>query len=220
MPQAIEFLIIRHCETASNIKGILQGQTEGELNPLGVKQAMAVAEWLHPVHIDACYSSDLHRALDTAEIILAAGHQNLELHPETELREWHLGELESRHQSELIAKYPEIMSAFRHESGEELLVPGGESSFEFHRRIEGCLTRLASLHKPGERILLVTHGAVLGRILQMVTGFIKRGNRIPIPANASISSIAFFPEEKCWELLSWNQTEHLRGIPTHGALTY
>lgn len=54
----------------------------------------------------------------------------------------------------------------------------------------------------------------------MVTGFIKRGNRIPIPANASISSIAFFPEEKCWELLSWNQTEHLRGIPTHGALTY
>ena len=61
--------LVRHGETVDNARQMMQGQMQGELNEKGIAQAEAVAEQLKDEHFDAIISSDLHRAVQTAEII-------------------------------------------------------------------------------------------------------------------------------------------------------
>ncbi|MGN0867068.1 MAG: histidine phosphatase family protein [Oligosphaeraceae bacterium] len=217
-PDAIRILLIRHGETRENLKGVLQGQQEGELNRTGLRQATALAEALYRAHLDACYVSDLARAVDTAAIILAAGHRELQPVLEPGLREWSLGELEGRPHQEIRQSHPELMRAFHHEPEQDFPVPGGESPRRFRQRVWECLDRLARQHQPGQQILLVTHGATLGKIFQLATGPLPPGNHIPLPDNASLSILQFFPGENAWQLVAWNQTSHLKGLPSHPTL--
>ncbi len=212
---ALRILLVRHGETRENLKGILQGQQEGELNRTGLRQAAALAEALYRAPLDACYASDLARAMDTAAIILAAGHRDLQPIPEPGLREWNLGELQGRPHQEIRQSHPALMQSFRHEPAQDFSVPGGESPREFRQRVWDCLGKLARQHRPGQQILLVTHGAALGKIFQLTTGPLPPENRIPLPENASLSLLQFHPGENAWELVAWNQTSHLKGLPTH-----
>ena len=61
--------LVRHGETVDNARQIMQGQTQGELNETGCEQARQVAERLADEPIDAVVASDLHRAIQTAEVI-------------------------------------------------------------------------------------------------------------------------------------------------------
>lgn len=63
--------LVRHGETIDNAHHIMQGQTQGELNEKGIKQAQEVAEQLKNEPIDAFVSSDLRRSIHTCEIIAA-----------------------------------------------------------------------------------------------------------------------------------------------------
>ena len=63
--------LVRHGETVDNARQIMQGQTQGELNERGIEQAQQVAQRLASEQIDAVVASDLHRAIQTAEIIAA-----------------------------------------------------------------------------------------------------------------------------------------------------
>ena len=219
-PAFIEFVVVRHGETESNIGGTVQGQVDSPLNKLGLRQAAAAAEYLHAVHFDGCVTSDLRRAVDTARVILTAGGSSLEIQQTAEFREWSLGDLENRAVSELIQENPVLMRSFRYESGAPFEVPGGESSTAFLARVRGAMTRLSQEFQTGQRVLIVTHGAVINRILQVVTGLFQKGNRIPIVENASISVVRYFPSESAWELHSWNQCDHLKGLPTHENLKF
>lgn len=60
---------MRHGETVDNARQIMQGQTQGELNQRGREQAEQVAQRLASEPLDAIVASDLHRAIQTAEII-------------------------------------------------------------------------------------------------------------------------------------------------------
>lgn len=61
--------LVRHGETFDNQNRIMQGQTQGQLNPTGVKQAEQVAQQMADKDFDVVVSSDLRRAIATAEII-------------------------------------------------------------------------------------------------------------------------------------------------------
>ena len=67
MPKRI--IIIRHGETDYNKNKIFQGWDDVPLNKQGLMQAKKVANRLKEEAIDAFYSSDLSRALDTAKEI-------------------------------------------------------------------------------------------------------------------------------------------------------
>lgn len=64
-------LLVRHGETVDNAAQIMQGQTPGKLNEKGIEQAHAVALQLKAMPIDVFVSSDLHRSIQTCEIIAA-----------------------------------------------------------------------------------------------------------------------------------------------------
>ena len=66
--------LVRHGETFDNERQIMQGQTQGELNPTGIRQAEALSVQLADVSFDAVIASDLWRSIQTARIV-AAPHQ-------------------------------------------------------------------------------------------------------------------------------------------------
>ena len=53
--------LVRHGETVDNARHIMQGQTQGQLNDNGIRQAEEVAERMRTEQIDAFVSSDLRR---------------------------------------------------------------------------------------------------------------------------------------------------------------
>jgi broad specificity phosphatase PhoE len=72
----VRLLIVRHGETDCNVQGIIQGQLDTDLNPVGRKQAEYVGAALSSESIDEVYTSPLRRAKDTADAIVSA-HTNL-----------------------------------------------------------------------------------------------------------------------------------------------
>lgn len=61
--------LVRHGETEDNVNQILQGQTDGKLTQKGIHQACELRDKLAIDHFDVILSSDLQRAVDTAEIL-------------------------------------------------------------------------------------------------------------------------------------------------------
>ena len=66
-----QLYLVRHGETFDNERQMMQGQTPGELNPTGIRQAEALSLLLADVPFQAVVASDLHRAIQTARIVAA-----------------------------------------------------------------------------------------------------------------------------------------------------
>lgn len=81
-------LLVRHGQTVGNVDEILQGQTQGELTPEGVRQATEVRESLRHRHIDAFVSSDLARAVHTCRIIAEPHGLDIVTTPLLRERDW------------------------------------------------------------------------------------------------------------------------------------
>ena len=71
--------LVRHGETMDNAAQIMQGQTPGRLNDVGILQAEEVARKMANDHIDVFVSSDLYRSMQTCAII-ARPHLEAEMH--------------------------------------------------------------------------------------------------------------------------------------------
>ena len=91
--------LVRHGETVDNARQIMQGQTQGELNENGVRQAEEVSREWASKPLDAIIASDLKRSIDTAKII-AEPHQ-LEVLTTPLLRERDWGSFTGRYIPEL-----------------------------------------------------------------------------------------------------------------------
>ncbi len=89
----MRLILIRHGETVQNYTGVCQGQGDGQLSNTGREQARKLGLRFKDKHIDALYSSDLTRAMDTAEEI-RKHHEGLELIIDKRLRERYFGKLE------------------------------------------------------------------------------------------------------------------------------
>ena len=203
------FTLIRHGETKDNLNAVLQGQSDTELDDLGIEQAKMVAARLRlEGPFDCFFSSDLKRAMTTAEIISKA--IGLPVIGTTELREWNLGILQQRPAKELWQEYPKIMESFR-SSGEELEIPGGESRRQFRKRVSGFLERMIEEHS-GKHILLVTHGGVLRAIFRYAMHIPETLSIQPQVSNTGFSRIAL--KSTGWQLQCWNDISHLRNFKT------
>lgn len=80
--------LIRHGETVDNVAQIMQGQTQGCLTEHGREQAEEVAARLAKEKIDAIVSSDLRRAIQTAEIISTRHGLPVSVTPLLRERDW------------------------------------------------------------------------------------------------------------------------------------
>ena len=61
--------VVRHGQTDKNKFGLVQGQTEADLNDVGISEAKKLQSLVKNLNIDVVISSPLRRAKDTARII-------------------------------------------------------------------------------------------------------------------------------------------------------
>jgi broad specificity phosphatase PhoE len=143
-------LLVRHGETDWNREGRWQGHARTTLNQTGREQAAALAEQLAGTELDAVYSSDLPRALETAAI-LAAPRGLLPI-PEPGLREIDVGSREGLTEADLDGSTWD-----------------GET-YEAHReRVHAAVQRIALRHPDG-CVVAVTHGGSLRRLQEIALG--------------------------------------------------
>lgn len=198
-----KIIIVRHGQTEWNIRGIRQGHLDSRLTERGLAQAKALGQRLGREKFTALYSSDLGRAVQTAqEVSSVTGHAIIK---DARLRERHLGIFQGLNAEEINAKYPEERRLMR-TSGPGYVIPGGESMVQQVERNVAFLDNLAQKHE-GETIVVVTHGGV-------VSGFFRYTLAIPLEAprrfefvNAGLN--VFAREDDNWMLLTWGDISHL-----------
>jgi probable phosphoglycerate mutase len=145
-----ELLLVRHGETDWNREQRWQGHARTSLNASGRTQARRLAKSLATVEVDAVYSSDLPRALETAEIL--AGARGLQAVADPALREIDVGSWQGLTRAQL-----------------DGLEWDGESYDAHRERVLAAVRRIAARHPRG-RVLVVTHGGCLRRLQEIVLG--------------------------------------------------
>ena len=159
-------IFVRHGQTKWNIENKYQGHSEVELSEAGIRQAELVADRLAKEPVHAIYSSDLGRALRTAEHI--AKPHGLTVKGVKRLREFHFGEWEGLTFPEITARWPVISSDF-FKNPDAIRVPGGETFGEVKVRAEAVIKDLICDH-PGQTIVVVSHGGTIRTILCAALG--------------------------------------------------
>lgn len=156
--------LVRHGQTQWNIKGKTQGHGNSDLTEKGKTQAMELAESMVQYPIDYIYSSDLGRAVETAEII--SDKFNKEVIKTTALREMGFGAWEGLLIKEIQEKYADIYHTWRNEP-HLVEIPGGETLEIIKKRTDNFLRELNEKHE-GKHIVLVTHSVTARVILLSV----------------------------------------------------
>lgn len=140
-----ELWLVRHGQTTSNRDGLLAGWDDVHLTEEGEAQACALRERLAGEAFDQAWSSDLARAVRTAEL----GYGPVP--KDARLREIDFGHLDRLPWTTLAAEHKEALLAF-----EGFVAPGGESLLQLEQRVGAFLDEL-----PFGRHLLFTHGGVI-----------------------------------------------------------
>lgn len=200
-----EIIIVRHGETDWNALRKVQGQLDVDLNEVGRQQAAALAERLSKEHeVSAIYSSDLKRALNTAEMI-ATRCGGLEVIKDLALRERHMGDLQGLTFQDFANLNPKAYEAFK---STDLEVPGGgESRVQLYKRCTSSLQRIAKEHK-GQQVVVVTHGAVMEALYKWTTA----GGQPEGISNASVGIIQGDGGDEGWSIKTWNDISHLAEV--------
>src|SRR5438552_13357832 len=92
MPQPTRLYLIRHGQSAGNAEGRFGGHGPTPLSDLGREQAEKTAKVLAKEGVNAIYSSDLLRAIQTAEPL--AKLLDIQINASEAFRERHVGVLE------------------------------------------------------------------------------------------------------------------------------
>ena len=200
-------IAIRHGETAWNAETRMQGQLDIPLNGAGLWQAGRVAAALAGETLDAIYSSDLARAVQTAEP-LAAG-TGLAVRFDAGLRERCFGVFQGLTFDEVEARWPQDSLRWRRREP-DFAPEGAETLREFSARCVAAASRIAAAH-PGQTIAIVTHGGVLDSLYRAAARVGLQSSRSWMLANAGINRLLHSPQG--FTLVGWADTGHLEAAP-------
>jgi len=197
------FIVVRHGETQWNVERRVQGSGDSPLTAAGLAQAEAIGRRLARERFDALVSSDLGRAVQTAERI--AAHCGLAIRTDPRLRERNFGAGEGMTYEEIDRAFPDAFSRDR-QSDPDVVIPGGESRRQFHERVRAAFEALAREHD-GRRVAVIAHGGVLASLYRIVHGIpVAHAHRVAI-SNAAYNAVAF--DADAWTLEAWDDTDHL-----------
>ena len=199
----LEIWWIRHGQSQWNRENRWQGHSDIALSPEGEQQALRLRRGLSEVHFDAVYSSDLLRAMHTAELALPGC---LPLR-DGRLREVHFGEFEGLTRAEMTAEQLDRLKIW-FQDPYSARVRGGESLTDVAERLQKWQSELPSRG----RIAVFTHGGVIRCHLWGVTPG-ESFWRVQID-NCSTSCVVHGPEKSeviwvndcsCQEQSAWRE---------------
>lgn len=167
---AVEIIYETHQTSTDNEAGIATGWLPGALSALGRRQARELGERRRHDGLAAVFTSDLRRAVETAEIAFRA--TDIPLLQDARLRECNYGELNGAPVSRIAAERAHRVST---------PFPGGQSYVDVVRGMEAFLEDLAR-RLDGRRVLLIAHSANLWA-LQVVLGGARLEDLVVAPFN-------------------------------------
>lgn len=161
------FYLIRHGETDWNKTGLIQGHTDIELNAEGISQARELSRFLKDFNIKNVVSSDLKRAMKTAELALPG----IPFQTDPRLREVFLGIAEGTQREKMRESYGnDLIDRWVSARPEdfEAHFPGGESRRQGVNRLKDSIQEWTQ--KDSESWAFFTHGLIMRSYAQDLTG--------------------------------------------------
>jgi len=162
--------IVRHGQTHWNVERRIQGQLDSELDESGIEQARTRGRDFDNMQFSSVYSSSSVRTRQTTEHLL--GERPDTVIYRDDLREVCWGIWQGRLWSEIEAAYPEMVEA-HHNASSHFSVEGAETSQQTQARgvaaIESIIKQHSSTALQHENLLIVSHGAIMKKILAHYT---------------------------------------------------
>lgn len=194
---ARRIFLIRHGETVGNAARIVQ-RPDSPLSARGVSQAERVARRLAPEGIARIVSSDLARAVATAEHVQRATGAPLVVEPL--LQERNFGDLRGTPYTELGFDFFAL----------DYRPPGGESWLVFHARVDRAWARVQEVAAEAEGDLaVVTHGLVCG---SLATRHLRLAEGQLAPARWANTAVTIVGCPAPWPVRLLNCAVHLEGL--------
>jgi broad specificity phosphatase PhoE len=142
----VQIVFETHSTTLDNERGIATGWLPGELSPQGRENARELGERRRDDGIACVFTSDLRRAVETAELAFAG--TDVEIRHDPRLRECDYGELNGTPVERLEPRRRFVDAPF----------PGGESYRDCVERMRSFLADVAR-ELDGRSVLVIAHSA-------------------------------------------------------------
>lgn len=206
--EGIKIHLTRHGRTIFNTMDHVQGWSDTPLTEEGKEVAVDLGKGLAEMDLDAIYSSDAGRSIETAEIIIGESGHELELDSMHHFREMYFGKYEGLPNPVM---WDDIMDLIGADDMNDVMTGGyqisdvinavseldetgeAETWDEITNRLEEGLGNIVSIAKDEghKEIIVVTHGMAIASILEMIDsdqGIVHVGN-------SSISTIKYFEDD-------------------------
>ncbi|HTK27526.1 MAG TPA: histidine phosphatase family protein [Pyrinomonadaceae bacterium] len=207
MPQPTRLFLVRHGQSAGNAQGRFGGHSPTPLSQLGEEQAEKTAKVLAKEGITAIYSSDLLRAVKTAEPL--ARLLGIPVIHTPAFRERNVGVLEGLTFDESKAEFPRDYYALVNRNIHHVITQG-ESYRHLLRRTTAELREIFKRHT-GERIAIYSHtGAICFMTLHLMGAIHRNTQQTPwiVTSNCGINRFEIRGPRNV-RILALNDTRHL-----------
>lgn len=206
-PLTTHVILIRHGQSQGNAEGRFGGHTATPLSSRGRRQARATAHALAAEHITAIYSSDLMRAVETAEPL--ARMAGLRIQPTDAFRERSVGVMEGLTFEEAAQAHPEQYAALLRRDFEHV-VSGGESYRQLFDRARAKLDEAIDQNRGG-RIAIFSHTGTICILTLHLLGALDAPELKPVWISTSNCGVSRFDlrDDGFIRVASLNDTTHL-----------
>lgn len=207
MPNATHLYLIRHGQSEGNAEGRFGGHGTTPLSEYGRQQAERTAKVLAKEGIHAIYSSDLLRAVQTAEPL--AQILNLPINMREAFRERNVGVLEGLTFDESKQAYPSDYYALINRNIHHVITEG-ESYRQLLKRITTELRNILREHQR-QRVAIFSHtGAICFMTLHLLGAIHRNTRQTPwlITSNCGVNRFEIRGPRNV-RVLALNDTRHL-----------
>jgi broad specificity phosphatase PhoE len=212
---ATKLFLVRHGQSAGNAAGRFGGHSPTPLSDLGFEQARLTAEALAKENVNVIYSSDLLRAVQTAEPLSKL--TGIPIITKPEFRERNVGVLEGLTFDESKSEFPNDYYALVNRNIHHVITEG-ESYSNLLDRIKGELRDIIRKHR-GERVAIFTHtGALCFMTLHLIGAIHRNTKQTPwiVTSNCGINRFEIRGPRNI-RVLALNDTRHLTQITGNDA---
>ncbi len=203
-------ILIRPGETEWNRQGRWQGWVAAPLNEHGKRQVQALANFVRNIGVSALYSSDLRRAVETAELLA----ERLGFAPvyDARLRERNIGVWQGLTLDEMRDWYPDQFEQLLGDV-EEYRIEGGEARAGVRARMVAMFDYILKDDK-GTTIGIVSHTTAIRALISHLIPDCDV-NSLDVN-NTSVTTLARDVSDH-WQLVTANDVMHLEGLASRSA---
>ncbi|MGF6398612.1 putative phosphoglycerate mutase [Pseudomonas frederiksbergensis] len=181
-------VIIRHGETPQNLRGVFQGQSDPDLDEVGIERFKEIGRLLKDEKWDAIYSSNYKRSVASANFLTA--DVQVPRFISTDFTERHLGELDGGAKELLLAADPELLEKLMTLEYTPFKGESGSSALErFVRGIQAVETEHFG------RVVIISHGGIVALFAYFMLGlprtscFLEHGHALIVKVSGSDMSL-------------------------------